>query len=65
MEFTEQEMDFLRLVALRIGRELELRVAAMALQHREERYRSVVEIASDIIYITDAAGRFEHDLGEA
>jgi PAS domain S-box-containing protein len=60
MEFTEQEMDFLRLIALRIGRELELRVSAKAIQEREEKYRSVVEIASDIIYTTDSAGRFNY-----
>jgi PAS domain S-box-containing protein len=60
MEFAEQEMDFLRLISLRIGRELELRVSARAIEQREERYRSVVEIASDIIYTTDPAGRFNY-----
>jgi PAS domain S-box-containing protein len=59
-EITEQEMDFLRLIGLRIGREIELRLAATTLQRREERYRSLVEIASDIIYTTDAAGCFNY-----
>jgi PAS domain S-box-containing protein len=60
MEFSEQELDFLRLISLRIGRELELRVTAKALEQREERYRSLVEIASDIIYTTDPDGRFSY-----
>lgn len=60
MEFTEEEMDFLRLMGLRIGRELELRVVANALEQRDERCRSVVEIASDIIYTTDSTGRFTY-----
>ena len=59
-EFTESEEDFLRLIAEWIGGELERRAAAEVLRQREERYRVLVESASDLIFTTDPTGRFTY-----
>jgi PAS domain S-box-containing protein len=58
--FTERDRAFLRILAQWVGGELERREAAEALGAREERYRSLVESASDLIYTTDREGRFTY-----
>lgn len=58
--FTEEEIDFLYLVAQWIGNELERLDSAASLQQREERYRVLVESASDVIFTTDAESRFTY-----
>ncbi|HYW07993.1 MAG TPA: CHASE3 domain-containing protein [Longimicrobium sp.] len=58
--FAEGDLDFLRILAQWMGGELERRQAEATLSGREERYRSLVESASDLIYTTDAGGRLTY-----
>lgn len=58
--FTQGDVDFIQLVAQWIGHELERVEAAAALQQREERYRVLVESASDVIFTTDEEGRLSY-----
>lgn len=58
--FTEVDKDFLRLLGQWIGREVERQRWEEALRQREERFRGLVENASDLIYVLDRHGRFTY-----
>ncbi|CAA9324761.1 MAG: Circadian input kinase A [uncultured Gemmatimonadetes bacterium] len=58
--FAEGDRDFLRILAQWMGGEIERVQAEAVLRGREERYRSLVESASDLIYTTDADGRLTY-----
>jgi PAS domain S-box-containing protein len=58
--FAEGDRDFLRILAQWVGGEIERVQAEAVLRGREERYRSLVESASDLIYTTDAEGRLTY-----
>ncbi len=56
----EGDRDFLRILAQWMGGEIERGQAEAVLRGREERYRSLVESASDLIYTTDHEGRLTY-----
>jgi PAS domain S-box-containing protein len=58
--FEEGDRDFLRILAQWMGGEIERVQAEAVLRGREERYRSLVESASDLIYTTDHEGRLTY-----
>ncbi|HEX8360210.1 MAG TPA: CHASE3 domain-containing protein [Longimicrobium sp.] len=58
--FQEGDRDFLRILAQWMGGEIERVQAEAVLRGREERYRSLVESASDLIYTTDHEGRLTY-----
>ena len=58
--FTEAERDFLHILSQWVGAELARRETNAALRAREERYRGLVESASDLIYTTDREGRLTY-----
>jgi PAS domain S-box-containing protein len=57
-QFTEADKDFLLLIARWIARELERQHSEQALQEQEALLRSVIETATDAIFMKDRAGRY-------
>jgi len=58
--FSPEDEDLLRVFAQWIGGEIERLRAREALREREERYRGLVETASDLIYTVDRGGLFTY-----
>jgi PAS domain S-box-containing protein len=59
-DFSEEDRDFLHLIGQWIGSEVERSLASEELRQREERYRLLVESASDLIFTTDRDARFTY-----
>ena len=58
--FDEREVRFLETLSVHVGVAAERQRNDDALHRSEEEFRQLVEVASDIIYRTDAAGRFRY-----
>jgi PAS domain S-box-containing protein len=56
--YSEQELTFLVSIAGQVALVVERKRAEDALRKSEERYRTLIENASDLVYRTDKAGKF-------
>ena len=59
-QFEEREVRFLQTMSSHLGVAVQRKQSEDALRRREEQFRQLVEVASDVIYRVDDRGRFQY-----